>query len=543
MAEISLDCFSICVGRGYPLPRYFATSVSKSPISNGFARKSSAPASLAICRVSLWAERMMIGRWYVASWLLSCLQIVRPSVPESRISRNSRSGNGSCICCTACPSISISTAYPASSSISCSISPIPGSSSATSILLRMLLFSFLPQRLRQRARFWLWRAWDGKEKGRADAHTTFYPHPSPLPFDNLCRNKEAQPKTREGLVLRVAHTKEALKDLLVFLRGDANAKILHADGGGIRVSGKLHQDGMGLGRIFHGVGEQIGEHLTNALWVPIDGGTGRSLDANLVPFCGMAHLLDDVSHEGIQVKALVVPGEFARLYAGHVEQLTDQMDKFVQLRIHPGQHRRRAFITRFGKAGVQHLRIAFQTGDGRLEFVTGNRHKFLALLQQLLLFVLCSLAFSNVLYRQQDELGTLNALGIERHASVTNPGKSVVHLVIHESVIGGEQLLQQGAQGGNIPLAVSQLEDPATLRVRRLHLEKPVEGPVRALHTQLYIQDEQWLPDGLHNRVSEITRFLQLRIALQEFRVQDVQFFVAGLNLFFGRFQFFIEAL
>ena len=55
----------------------------------------------------------------------------------------------------------------------------------------------------------------------------------------------------EMFVLLVAHPKEALKDLLVFLRGDANAKILHADGGGIRVRGKLDPDGIGMGRIFH----------------------------------------------------------------------------------------------------------------------------------------------------------------------------------------------------------------------------------------------------------------------------------------------------
>jgi hypothetical protein len=68
------------------------------------------------------------------------------------------------------------------------------------------------------------------------------PTPTPLSThirppcrDNLCRNKEAQPKAREGLVLWITHTKEALKDVFVFLWGNANAKILHADDGGIRI--------------------------------------------------------------------------------------------------------------------------------------------------------------------------------------------------------------------------------------------------------------------------------------------------------------------
>ena len=59
------------------------------------------------------------------------------------------------------------------------------------------------------------------------------------------------------------------------------------------------------------------------------------------------------------------------------------------------------------------------------------------------------------------------------------------------------------------------------LRFRRLNLETLIEGPIRTLHTQVCIQDEQWLPDGLHNRVREVTSFLQLHIALLEFRIHD----------------------
>src|SRR5260370_27543583 len=99
------------------------------------------------------------------------------------------------------------------------------------------------------AGFWLRCERDGKEKGRADVLATFYPHPSLLPFDNLRRNKEAKSKPRESLRLWVTHTKEAFKEVLMFLWGNANAKILHANGGGVPISCNLHQDGIGLGRI------------------------------------------------------------------------------------------------------------------------------------------------------------------------------------------------------------------------------------------------------------------------------------------------------
>ena len=102
-------------------------------------------------------------------------------------------------------------------------------------------------------------------------------------------------------------------------------------------------------------------------------------------FGGVRHLIDDVSHEGIQVKPLVAPGQFSRLYFGDIEQITDQGDKLVELRLHLDQQRRRVLIACFDKAGVQYLGITFEAGDGRFEFVTGNRHKFLPLLQQLLL--------------------------------------------------------------------------------------------------------------------------------------------------------------
>jgi hypothetical protein len=52
-------------------------------------------------------------------------------------------------------------------------------------------------------------------------------------------------------VLRVAHPKEAFKDMFVFLRGNANAKILHTDdGGALCVRGKLDPDGIAWGEYF-----------------------------------------------------------------------------------------------------------------------------------------------------------------------------------------------------------------------------------------------------------------------------------------------------
>jgi hypothetical protein len=131
--------------------------------------------------------------------------------------------------------------------------------STTRIFLRILLFSFFLYR----AHIFLSRERDDKEKGGADTLAAFYPHPSPMTFDNLCRNKEAKAKTWEGPGLWLTHPKEAFEDVLVFLWGNANAKILHADGDSIGVRCHFHQDGCGLGSIFYGVGEQIDEDLAD----------------------------------------------------------------------------------------------------------------------------------------------------------------------------------------------------------------------------------------------------------------------------------------
>src|SRR5450432_3154884 len=114
-------------------------------------------------------------------------------------------------------------------------------------------------------------------------------------------------------------------------------------------------------------------------------------------------------------------------------------------------------------------------------------------------------------------------MGIEQHDLVPNGGKEMFDLVIHEGVIGGEQFHQQRSQGGNVPLALSQLKDPAVLCLRRLDLEMVVEGLIRVYNAQVIIQNEEWLADRLHNRVREVSRILQLRVALLKFCVHDEQ--------------------
>ena len=50
-----------------------------------------------------------------------------------------------------------------------------------------------------------------------------------------------------------------------------------------------------------------------AFTVARDRGRESALNANLVPFCDIAHLFGDLSHEDIQVKREGVPDKLARL--------------------------------------------------------------------------------------------------------------------------------------------------------------------------------------------------------------------------------------
>src|SRR6185312_13402770 len=179
-----------------------------------------------------------------------------------------------------------------------------------------------------RARCCLLCEWDGKKVCRASAWTTFNPHPPSLTFDDLGGNIEAKPKSRKRRVLRVAHSKKAFKEMFLFLRGDANTKILHADGG-VFLRSKRHQDGLGLGRIFYRVGEHIGEHLTNTLRVPEDQGGKGSLDVYLMLLRCLPSVLDTLSHQGIQVKHIGAPVEFPCLNGGDIQQFIDQGDEFI----------------------------------------------------------------------------------------------------------------------------------------------------------------------------------------------------------------------
>ncbi len=167
-------------------------------------------------------------------------------------------------------------------------------------------------------------------------------------------------------MLRAAHSKKAFKEMFLFLRGDANAKILHADDGGVFLRSKRHQDGLGLGRIFYRVGEQIGEHLTNTLRVPEDQGGKGSLDVYLMLLRCLRNVLDTVSHQGIQVKHFGAPLEFPCLNGGDIQQFIDQGDEFIHSRIHLREQRRSLLIACFVKTAVQELDIPFQTVTGVL---------------------------------------------------------------------------------------------------------------------------------------------------------------------------------
>src|SRR5450432_1214414 len=125
---------------------------------------------------------------------------------------------------------------------------------------------------------WLRSEWDGKEEGGADTRTTFYPHPSPVPFHDLGRNKEAQSQTGERLGRRVTYPKEAFKEVFMFLWSNTNTKILHTDGRALRPWCEPYHNLIGLRRIFQRIGKQIREHLTDTFIVSGDDERQRFLD-------------------------------------------------------------------------------------------------------------------------------------------------------------------------------------------------------------------------------------------------------------------------
>src|SRR5581483_5416095 len=101
----------------------------------------------------------------------------------------------------------------------------------------------------------------------AFAFLTLDPEASSMPIDYFATDGKTQAQPWIGFLFRIYHLVEALENLVLVFFGDAKAKILHPHEYLLLISSQVHNHRVSFGRILDGIGQQIDEHLPQA--VPI----------------------------------------------------------------------------------------------------------------------------------------------------------------------------------------------------------------------------------------------------------------------------------
>src|SRR2546425_5657780 len=105
-------------------------------------------------------------------------------------------------------------------------------------------------------------------------------------------------------------------------------------------------------------------------------------------------------------------------------------------------------------------------------------------------------AFSDVINSEKNSLGSVRLVGIqpsgvEQHRAASDPFKVVRDLEVIEETVPGQNVFQQLAQLGYVPLAVAEFINQAPICLAGWDLEGLVKGSVRGVNPQLRRQDQE----------------------------------------------------
>ena len=135
-------------------------------------------------------------------------------------------------------------------------------------------------------------------------------------------------------------------------------------------------------------------------------------------------------------------------------------------------------------------------------------------------------ALGDVLEGEDDALGqargVVEAAAKKQHGAPAEGGELVGDLVPGEDVFLRQHLLQQRAQGGDVPLAIAQLVDEPALGLGGRDVEALVKNLAGRVHAQVGAQDEKGQRHGAHGGLGVVARgFDLLRAALQHVDVAE----------------------
>ncbi len=117
----------------------------------------------------------------------------------------------------------------------------------------------------------------------------------------------------------------------------------------------------------------------------------------------------------------------------------------------------------------------------------------------------------DVLHRQDQQLAVVARLElarVEQHHPAADGREGVLELEVVEHGALGDDVLEQGPQVGDVPLAVAQLVDEAALGLSGRDVERLVEGAVGRPDPQGGVEDQQGLAHRVHDVLGVILDIL-----------------------------------
>src|SRR5207244_2527187 len=102
--------------------------------------------------------------------------------------------------------------------------------------------------------------------------------------------------------------------------------------------------------------------------------------------------------------------------------------------------------------------------------------------------------------------------GIEQHYPTANDRKGVFQFEVVEDGALGDNILEQGAQVGDVPLAVAQLINEAVLGFNGRDMKGLIESTVGGADAQAGVEDQQGLTHRVHDVLGVGFDGLQIRL-------------------------------
>ena len=145
-------------------------------------------------------------------------------------------------------------------------------------------------------------------------------------FDEGAGGRKPQAGARDPPAARARRAEEAVEEVLDLRRRDADPGVRHLEDRGRRVAAQADLHPAAVGRVLHGVRQQVVEHAAQVRAVGeqrerVGTGVERHVDAALAR--RRVDVGDGVAREGAQVERLAVEVERARLGAGHEQEVVD----------------------------------------------------------------------------------------------------------------------------------------------------------------------------------------------------------------------------